>query len=411
MSVSPACRSCGHAPLEEILSLGSLPLANAFLTREELKRPEPTYPVDLAFCPQCILVQITETVPPEKLFRNYLYFSSFSDTALRYAQELVDRIISSRHLGPQNLVLEIASNDGYLLQYYQKQGVSVLGVEPAANVAKVAQGERGIRTLPRFFNASLAREFKDQGLQADVLHAHNVLAHAADLNDFVRGMRLLLKEDGIAVIEVPYVKELIERLEFDTIYHEHLCYFSLTALIRLFQRHGLTVQEVERIPLHGGSLRLFVAPGNDVPSSQIGPLLEEESKAGLGRLDFYQNFARKVEALKATLRQFLRELKQNGKRIAAYGAAAKGTVLLNCCGIGKETLDFVVDRNPYKQGRYMPGVHLPVYPPEKLIEEMPDYVLLLVWNLADEVMAQQSKYRERGGKFIRPLVEPQVVSS
>lgn len=405
--ISATCRSCGSAHLQLVLSLGKTPLANALLSADELAQPEPLFPLDLAFCADCSLVQITETVPPEQLFSHYLYFSSFSDTMLRYAEEVASRLVKSRRLGKDCLVVEVASNDGYLLQFYRRAGVTVLGIDPAANVAKAAES-RGVPTLVKFFGPDVATELKASGQTADVLHANNVLAHVGDLNGFVAGVATVLKPGGVAVIEVPHVKTMVDALEFDTIYHEHLCYFSLIALQALFSRHGLVVTDVERLPIHGGSLRLYVE-ASGAPSAAVCRLLAEERATGLDRVDFYVNFRHRVQTLRSRLKALLNDLKRDGKRIAAYGASAKGSTLLNYCGIGRETLDFVVDRSTVKQGLYTPGTHLPILAPEALLVRRPDYLLLLVWNLADEILEQQRGYLEQGGHFIIPIPQPKVI--
>jgi SAM-dependent methyltransferase len=409
---SHMCRSCSGTELCSVLDLGRTPLANALLTAEQLTEREATYPLELVFCPTCTLVQITETVPPEQLFREYLYLSSFSDTLLRHAEEIVSKLSCYRSLDTNSLVIEIASNDGYLLQYYKRAGIPVLGIEPATNIARIAEEERGIPTLSEFFGAALAAELSQAGKRADVIHANNVLAHVPDLNGFVDGLQLLLKEDGCAVIEVPYVRDMIDRTEFDTIYHEHLCYFSLTALEHLFSRHNLVIQKVERLPIHGGTLRIFLGKGHlgEQPrSSSVAALLEEEK--AIGRSDYYRGFGDKVGRLGRDLLTLLKQLKEQEKRIAVYGASAKGSTLLNCFGIGPQTLDYVVDRSTAKQGYYTPGTHLAIHAPEYLLETMPDYVLLLTWNFADEILEQQKEYLRRGGRFIIPIPNIRIVGA
>jgi SAM-dependent methyltransferase len=394
--------------LGKVLSLGRTPLANALLREEQLDAPQETYPLTLVFCPACTLVQITETVPPEKLFREYCYLSSISETTLRHAREIATHLTATRSLDATSLVVEIASNDGYLLQFYQRAGIPVLGIEPANNIARIA-GERGVPTRCEFFGEELAETLRDEGVCADVIHAHNVLAHVPDLNGVVRGVGRLLKETGVAVFEVPYVREMVERCEFDTIYHEHLCYFSLTALDRLFRRGGLSIQDVERLDIHGGTLRLYAGRNAATPNPRVERVLGEEYESGMGDLEFYRGFSTRIEDLRNELLTVLRKIKSESQRIAAYGASAKGSTLLNYFGIGRETLDFVVDRSAVKQGYFTPGTHLPIFSPEKLLEAMPAYTLLLTWNFADEILEQRSEYRRRGGRFIIPLPKVNVV--
>jgi hypothetical protein len=409
MSRITTCRTCGGDGLESILDLGATPLANSLPTAGS-HEPEPRFPLELVFCRTCTLVQITETVPPEELFREYLYFSSFSDTMLAHARELTARLVSELKLGARSLAVEIASNDGYLLQYYKQAGVPVMGIEPARNVAKVAE-ERGIPTLSEFFGLQLATELAADRKRADVLHANNVLAHVADLNGFVAGIHAILAAEGVAAIEFPYLGDMIDRCEFDTIYHEHLCYFSLGAIKHLFERHGLKLLDVERLAIHGGSLLLQAGRRESArqPAASIAALLDEENRRGMGTIGFYRDFAGRVLRLKDKLRALLAQLKGEGKRIAAYGAAAKGSTLLNTFGIGVETLEFVADRSTYKQGRLMPGVRIPIVAPAALADSMPDYTLLLTWNFAEEILRQQDEYRRRGGKFIVPVPDVAVV--
>jgi SAM-dependent methyltransferase len=405
----PACRSCGNSGLMPVLDLGRVPLANALLTAKHLHEPEDRFALELYFCPHCALVQIGETVPPERLFRDYAYASSFSDTMVEHARTLVGALTGNRGLGPASLVIEVASNDGYLLQFYKEKGIPVLGIEPAANIAKLAIETKGIPTLVEFFDEELARRLAANGKLADIIHAHNVFAHVPDPNRFVGGLKQVLKPDGIAVVEAPYVRDLIAALEFDTIYHEHFSYYSLSAVGALCQRHGLMICDVELVPIHGGSLRLFIGHAGKPASVAVGELLAQEKSEGLLSFDYYRDFGERVGRLKEQLLALLRRLRDQGHHVAAYGASAKGSTLMNAFGIDQQLIEFVVDRSHLKQGRFTPGNHLPILPPQALLERRPDYVLLLTWNFAAEILAQQAEFRLGGGKFIVPVPEVTVI--
>ena len=403
------CRSCASSHVSVFLSLGESPLANGII-RSGQESGEQRFSLDVGFCQSCALVQLTFAPPPEALFRDYPYFSSFSDTMVAHAQELSRGLIQDRSLTSDSLVIELASNDGYLLQFYRDAGIPVLGIEPALNIASVAQ-ERGIETISDFFDSTLASDLVSAGRRADVIHAHNVLAHVPDLNGFVDGIAQVLKSEGIAVIEVPYLGDLIDHTEFDTIYHEHLSYFSLTSLDRLFSSHGLTIFDIVRERIHGGTLRIYAGRSETYRerSAAMRALLATERDRGMTHEGFYRDFGGRVSTLKNSLLGLLSQLKSSGQSIAGYGASAKGTTLLTYCGIGRNLLDFLVDRSTVKQGYLAPGSHLPIYSPDYLLREMPDFTLLLVWNFAEEVLAQQTEYRSRGGRFIIPIPFPQIV--
>ena len=404
MGTNRICRSCASGGLLGFLSLGPTPLTDAYVPPERAGQPERRYPLDVAFCPNCTLVQIPAVVPPEAIFERYTYFSSFSDTLLSHSQEHVRQLIADRGLGSDDLVVEVASNDGYLLRYFVAQGIPVLGIDPARGPADAAEAV-GVPTLREFFGIDLASRLRSDGKAADVLIANNVVAHVPDLNGFVEGIATILSSDGVCEIEVPYVRELIERLEFDTIYHEHLCYFSVTALDALFSRHGLSIDAVQLLPIHGGSLRSTIKRnGQRGPSVQH--YLDEEADHGMHRFDYYARFAERVTQVQGDLREMLLRLHRQGKTVAAYGAAAKGTILLNSSGIGSDLIAFVADTNPHKQGKLMPGVGIPIVAPERILESMPEYVVLLAWNIKDEILRKQRAYLESGGRFIIPIPSP-----
>ena len=407
-----SCRFCGATLHHTFVDLGMSPLCESYVSAERLNQMEAFYPLHVYLCDLCFLVQLLDYVRPEHIFSDYAYFSSYSDTWLQHAKSYTEMAAARFHLDRESQVVEVASNDGYLLQYFAAQQIPVLGIEPAANVAAVAKN-KGIPTVVKFFGEKTARELAASGKQADLLLGNNVLAHVPDINDFVRGMRILLKPHGVITMEFPHLLRLIEGNQFDTIYHEHFSYLSFLTVGKIFAAHGLTLFDVEELPTHGGSLRIYARHSEDTSmtiESRVAELQNREDTAGFARLDHYFSFTEKVKETKRKLLDFLIATKRQGKSIAGYGAPGKGNTLLNYCGVRTDFLDYVVDRSPYKQGKFLPGTHIPIFHPDKIEETKPDYVLILPWNLKSEVMEQISYIREWGGRFVVPIPEVEIYS-
>jgi 2-polyprenyl-3-methyl-5-hydroxy-6-metoxy-1,4-benzoquinol methylase len=406
----PICRFCKAELRHTFVDLGMSPLCESYLRPDQLNQMEAFYPLHVFVCDRCFLVQLQEYVNPENIFVEYAYFSSFSDSWLEHCRNYTGQMTERFGLNAQSLVVEVASNDGYLLQYFVERKIPVLGIEPAANVAEVAV-ERGVPTLTQFFGTRLATELARDGKQADLLAGNNVLAQVPDLCDFVAGMKILLKPNGVLTLEFPHLLRLMESKQFDTIYHEHFSYFSFLTAEKIFAAFGLVLFDVEELATHGGSLRIFgrhQEDGSKPITQRVIAMRELEQRAGLMQVESYRSFAEMVKRTKQELLQQLIEIKKARKTIVAYGAPGKGNTLLNYCGIGTDFLDYAVDRNPYKQGRYTPGMHIPIFAPSKIAETRPDYLLILPWNLKDEIMKQMGEIREWGGKFIVPIPEATI---
>ena len=404
------CRFC-NTPLRNVfVDLGVSPLANSYLKEEQLQKMEPHFPLCVYVCDACYLVQLPEVQSPEEIFSDYAYFSSYSESWLKHAKDYTGLMIDRFGFDSRSQVIEIASNDGYLLQYFKEKGVPVLGIEPARNVAKAAQ-DAGIPTVVKFFGTQTARELVDEGRRADLLLGNNVLAHVPNINDFLAGMKIILKPTGVITMEFPHLMRLMDENQFDTIYHEHYSYLSLLSVERIFASHGLTLFDVDELPTHGGSLRIYARhteDGSRPVSQKILDLRKREAAAGFAGLDAYHSFNEKVKETKRKILTFLIDAKRNGKSIAAYGAPAKGNTLLIYCGIRSDFIDFTVDRSPHKQDHYLPGTHIPIYHPDKIRESKPDYLVILPWNLKDEIMDQMSYIRDWGGKFVVFIPEVKV---
>lgn len=404
------CRFCGNTLKYTFVDLGMSPLANSYLKPQDLQRMEPFYPLHAYVCDICYLVQLPVFQSPKKIFSDYAYFSSYSDTWLKHAKAYTELMIERFGFDANSQVIEIASNDGYLLQYFKDKEIPVLGIEPAENVAKVAQ-EAGIPTIIKFFGTQTAIELAKAGKHADLLIGNNVLGHVPDLNDFVKGMKILLKPHGIITMEFPHLMRLIEENQFDTIYHEHFSYFSFITVKKIFAAHGLNIFDVEELPTHGGSLRIYACHTEDISrpiDQRVIDLVAREEVAGLNILEHYLSFGEKVKETKRNILDFMIKAKKEGKTIVGYGAPAKGNTLLNYCGIRTDFIDYTVDRNPYKQGHFLPGTHIPIYHPDKIKETRPDYVVILPWNLKDEIMEQMAYIREWGGQFVILIPEVKV---
>ena len=399
------CRHCG-APLQHtFVDLGMSPLCESFLEAGQLDEMEPFYPLHAFVCDRCFLVQLEDYVSPASIFSEYAYFSSYAESWLAHARAYTDQMIERWHLGPAHQVIEVASNDGYLLQYFVARGIPALGIEPAANVARAAEA-KGVPTRVAFFGRDTARRLAAEGLGADLLVGNNVLAQVPDLSDFIAGMKMALRSGGVITMEFPHLLRLVEGNQFDTIYHEHFSYFSLLSAGPIFASHGLELFDVEELPTHGGSLRIYARHRDDTSkpaTSRLADLLARERHAGLDRLEYYTGFHRQVEDTKRRLLEFLIDAKRTGRSVAGYGAPGKGNTLLNYCGIRTDFLDYTVDRNPYKHGRFTPGTHIPIHAPEKIAETRPDFLLILPWNVKEEIMQQMAHIRSWGGRFVVPI--------
>jgi 2-polyprenyl-3-methyl-5-hydroxy-6-metoxy-1,4-benzoquinol methylase len=405
------CKLCGAELRHTFVDLGMSPLCESFVPAERLNHMEPFYPLHVFVCESCFLVQLDEYVSREEIFTEYAYFSSYSDSWVEHMRRYTDAVSDRFGLGRESLVVEVGSNDGYLLQHFVSKGIPVLGIEPAANVARVAV-KNGIPTLVKFFGETTARELVAEGKQADLICGANVLAQIPDPNDFVRGLEVLLKPQGVITIEFPHLMQLMAQNQFDTIYHEHFTYFSFLSAERMFAAQGLTLFDVEELPTHGGSLRIYARHAGDTTqpvTARALDLRKREIDAGFERIETYANFGDQVKETKRKLLDFLIEVKRAGKTVAGYGAPGKGNTLLNYCGIRTDFIDFTVDRNTYKHGKFLPGTHIPIYGPDRIAEAKPDYVLILPWNLRDEIVQQMAFIREWGGKFVVPIPEVRVL--